>query len=141
MSKVLVPVDGSDCSLRALQQAVQWAKSAPGTEVVVLNVQAPIVSGHARMFLSKSDIQTYHELEGKEVLDKVKPVLEASGVPHSSTMRVGHLAETIVEYGREQKCDSIMMGTRGLGEVAGLLLGSVTRKVIHLAEVPITLVK
>jgi len=56
-------------------------------------------------------------------------------------MRTGQYGETIANYAKEKQCDRIVMGTRGLGAVGGLLLGSVARKVIHLADVPITLVK
>jgi nucleotide-binding universal stress UspA family protein len=47
----------------------------------------------------------------------------------------------IAEVGRQENCDAIVMGTRGMGAVSGLVLGSVATKVIHLADVPVTLVK
>jgi nucleotide-binding universal stress UspA family protein len=47
----------------------------------------------------------------------------------------------IAQYAKEKGCDQIVMGTRGLGTVQGLLLGSVATKVIHLANVPVMLVK
>ena len=54
---------------------------------------------------------------------------------------VGDAAETITTYADQKKCDAIFMGTRGLGRVAGLLLGSVATKVLHLTKVPVTLTK
>jgi len=50
------------------------------------------------------------------------------------------VAETIVKYAKRWQCDSILIGTRGLGLTAGLVLGSVALKVIHLAKIPVTLV-
>jgi nucleotide-binding universal stress UspA family protein len=50
-------------------------------------------------------------------------------------------AEVIANFAARTRCAEIIMGTRGLGRIRGLLLGSVTTKVIHLAAVPITLVK
>jgi nucleotide-binding universal stress UspA family protein len=53
----------------------------------------------------------------------------------------GGIAETIDRVAREEQVTHIIMGTRGLGGVRGLLLGSVTTQLLHLAEVPVTLVK
>jgi nucleotide-binding universal stress UspA family protein len=54
---------------------------------------------------------------------------------------VGHAGETIAEYVRQQHCNAVIMGTRGLGSTRGLVLGSVATKVVHLVNVPVTLVK
>lgn len=54
---------------------------------------------------------------------------------------IGPVAETIARIALEQNCDGIVMGTRGLGAVAGALLGSVASQVVHLSDVPVTLVK
>jgi len=56
-------------------------------------------------------------------------------------VRTGKAAEAIAQVAREEDIKHIVMGTRGLGSIQGLLLGSVATKVIHLAEVPITLIK
>jgi nucleotide-binding universal stress UspA family protein len=55
--------------------------------------------------------------------------------------RAGQVAKTIADVAREEGVGQIVMGTRGLGGVQGLLLGSVATQVIHLAEVPVTLIK
>jgi len=67
--------------------------------------------------------------------------LHAEGVAFVRHTRIGAYAETIVAGARELHCDSILMGTHGAGFVAGVLLGSVATKVIHLTDVPVTLVK
>jgi nucleotide-binding universal stress UspA family protein len=53
----------------------------------------------------------------------------------------GEPAATIDQIGREESIDHIVMGTRGLGSIRGLLVGSVATRVLHLVEVPVTLVK
>lgn len=142
MLKILVPVDGSECALRAVQDAIRMAQHArSGAEILALNVQVPIVTGHARMFLDKSDIQTYYDTESQHALDPARPLLETSDVPFRMETRIGPTAETIAEYATEKGCDRIVMGTRGLGTVSGMLLGSVATKVIHLSNLPVTLVK
>ncbi|MDQ8035199.1 universal stress protein [Bordetella genomosp. 1] len=141
MLKILVPIDGSESALRALDNAITMAKESAGAELYLLNVQVPIVSGHAKMFLRNNEVQEYYEIEAKTALEGALARVEASGVPFHSEMRAGQLGETIVAYANEKGCDRIVMGTRGLGAVAGLVLGSVARKVIHLADVPVTLIK
>ena len=66
---------------------------------------------------------------------------EAANISFETFLRTGATAETIAEVAREKSVDHIVMGTRGLSRIQGLLLGSVAMKVIHLAEVPIMLVK
>ncbi|ARP94222.1 universal stress protein [Bordetella genomosp. 13] len=141
MPKILVPVDGSECAHRALQEALRLTPNGEGVEIHLLNVQPPVVSGHARMFLDKSELQSYYEDEAREPLQRAKAALGSASVPHTEAVRAGHAGETIAEYAKEHHCDYIVMGTRGLGEVAGMLMGSVARKVIHAATVPVMLVK
>ncbi len=64
-----------------------------------------------------------------------------AGVAHERCLRSGAAAETILELARERRCAAIVVGTRGLGAVAGLVLGSVAGKIVQLAPVPVTLVK
>ena len=67
--------------------------------------------------------------------------MQQASLPLCIEVRVGHHAEVIAEYARDQSIDSIVMGTRGPGGVAGLLLGSVANQVLSEVNVPVTLVK
>ena len=62
-------------------------------------------------------------------------------VPCERHLVIGDPARAIVKLVRKLNCDLIVMGTRGMGAVAGLVLGSVANKVVHLARTPVTLVK
>lgn len=141
MKKILVPIDGSECAVRALRQAIRLGDDGTQLELHLLNVQPPLVSGHARMFLSREQLHGYYEDQSKEAMASALAVVGESGVPYVSAMQVGPAAVTIAEYASNEGCDNIVMGTRGLGSVAGMLLGSVATKVIHLAKVPVMLVK
>jgi len=66
---------------------------------------------------------------------------EAAGINFKSIVRTGQTAEAIAQAAHDEFVEHIVMGTRGLGSIQGLLLGSVAMKVIHLAQVPITLLK
>ncbi|OZI74773.1 universal stress protein [Bordetella genomosp. 12] len=142
MLNILVPIDGSDCALRALNDAIGLAKESGGdAQIHLLNVQLPIISGHAKMFLSKDTIDNYYKAESDAALAGALAAARASGVRFQADMRAGPLGQTIADYAKEKHCDRIVMGTRGLGAVGGLVLGSVAQKVIHLSAVPVTLVK
>jgi len=142
MLKVLVPVDGSKDSDRAVAYAIGFvANSKAPVELHVLNVQLPIVSGGVRMFFKHEEIEAYYQDSGQEALRAARERLDQAGQAYVQHVRVGPYGETIVAYAKEQRCDHIVMGTRGLGAMSGMVLGSVASKVIYLAEVPVTLVK
>jgi nucleotide-binding universal stress UspA family protein len=66
---------------------------------------------------------------------------DGARVAFKALTRTGQTAEAIAQVAREEEVEHIVMGTRGLGGIQGLLLGSVATQVIHLAELPITLIK
>ncbi len=139
-SKVLIPVDGSPASLRAVDFAIEMASQNPGSSLVLLNVQniaAMALAGEA----IAGDLQEAASQASGEALNKALEKLEAAGIAFKTLVRMGQAAETIAQVAREEDIQHIAMGTRGLGLIQGLLLGSVAMKVIHLAQVPITLIK
>ena len=143
MLKWLVPVDGSDSAVRAVGHMIDklaWFKD--GIEIHLLNVQHPMPYGNrVTTVLGHDKVAQYHHEEGLAALQPARAKLDAAGVKYVFHIGIGDPAETIVQYARDKGCDQIVMGTRGLGSVANLLLGSVATKVIHLAEVPVLLVK
>ena len=141
MFRILVPVDGSDTSLRAvahLTKKLNWYKDS--VEIHLLNVQHP-VHQDVSMFVGHDQLQQFHHDEGLKALKAAREKLDSAGVPYIFHIGVGEPAYMIAEYARQKQCDQILMGTHGHGTVVGLLLGSVTRKVIHLSDVPVLLVK
>ncbi|OZI25365.1 universal stress protein [Bordetella genomosp. 7] len=141
MFKILVPIDGSDCALRALNTAITMTGQHAEAELHLLNAPLPILSGHARMFLSKQEVHDYYNEEGAKALDEARKIAEQSGLALHVAVQAGQSAQVIADYARSHACDHIVMGTRGLSALPGLLLGSVAHKVIALAPVPVTLVK
>ena len=67
--------------------------------------------------------------------------LKEAGIAHKTYVRQGDTAEAVVALAEELGCDTIVMGTPGLGGLAALALGSVTRKVLHLAALPVICIK
>jgi nucleotide-binding universal stress UspA family protein len=139
--RILVPVDGSESSLAAVRFVI--AKLAPADAALdlhLLTVQPPLPSA-ASTFIDAGVVRGYHKEEGEKDLAAARKLLDGAGVAYSSHTAVGDPADTIATYADQKTCDAIVMGTRGLGRVSGLLLGSVATKVLHLTKVPVTLVK
>jgi nucleotide-binding universal stress UspA family protein len=141
MKTILVPVDGSDSSTRALKVAVSLLEQRPDAILHVINVQAPIISGNVKRFFSADAINDYYQDCGQTAMVPAKAMLDAAGVAYQEKTVVGHVAPTIADFVKQHGCEHIVMGTRGLGSVSGLVLGSVTTKVLTLVDVPVTLVK
>jgi nucleotide-binding universal stress UspA family protein len=140
--KVLVPIDGSENALRALRHALN-TRSWYGEplEVHLLNVQQPVVSGAVKMFIPRDQLNELYEEQGQAALRPARELVQDSGVPYHVRIGVGDIAATVAAYARDQGCALITMGTRGLGSIGNMLLGSVATKVIHLADVPVLLIK
>lgn len=141
MLKMLVPVDGSESSQRAVKHVIAFASRVEGAQIHLLNVQPPILSGEVVMFVGQGAINKYHREESEQALKPARALLDQAGLAYTAHATVGHIAETIARSVKELGCDLIVMGTRGMGPIGNLVLGSVATQVIHLAEVPVTLVK
>lgn len=141
MFRLLAPVDGSEVSKRAIDQLLKGLGGyKEPAEIHLLNVQHPL-HADVSMFVSANQIRQFHHDEGMKALRPAREKLDAAGVPYAFHIGMGDPAEVISQYAKEKACDQIILGTRGLGAVAGMLLGSVATKVLHLSDVPVLLVK
>lgn len=140
--KLLVPVDGSDNSMRALRHAIALAKAIPSSSIHVVTAHdEPIVFGEVAVYVSREKIAELQRKQSEGPLSMAVQALEAAGISHSKEILEGSIANTIAHRADELGCDGIVMGTRGMTALGGLLLGSVATRVIHAATVPVTLVK
>ena len=140
MRKILVPVDASESAQHAAKYAATLAADNPNIQLHLLNVQEPLeIRAHA--FLSPQEGKSIQSADSQRVLQPVMQLLDDAGVAYRADFRVGDIASTIAAYADEIECESIVMGTRGLGLVGNLVMGSVANKVVHLVKVPVTLVK
>lgn len=141
MLKILLPVDGSDVSNKAVADFIKlldWYRETP--EIHLLNVQLPL-HGDICMFIDKDNIKQYHREEGLKALQASRDLLQLAGITCQLHILVGDPAEMIERCAIEKQCNQIVIGPRGLGSVKGLLLGSVTNKVMQLSTIPVLLVK
>lgn len=143
MLKLLVPVDGSDTSLRAVEHVIKTSsayKDPP--ELHVINVQPPMPYGNrVSSVIGHDATEKYHREEALKALQPAMQKLDAAGVKYAHHIAVGEPAETIADYATQRGVDQIVMGTRGTGAPSSLFLGSVATKVVHLAKVPVLLLK
>ncbi|MGL5207328.1 MAG: universal stress protein [Acidaminococcaceae bacterium] len=142
--KILVPVDGSETSWRALSQAVSLAEKFEG-EIIVVNVIQPY-NNAALLAVPLDDAtinQSNSELEkiGDQVLNTAKEKLAGAVINASFELEVGHPSEKIIAYAKKEACDSIVIGSRGLSGIVEFFLGSVSSKVSQYASVPVLIVK
>ncbi|MBL8395653.1 MAG: universal stress protein [Candidatus Accumulibacter sp.] len=137
----LLAVDGSAAALRAVDHVVRESlASAVPLKILLVNVQHALPSDITR-FVSSSIVQDYHRETGDANLASARARLETAGIAYSQHILIGEPAPTIVDFAREHGCTQIVMGARGLGTVSGLLLGSVTQRVVHLTDLPVVIVK
>jgi nucleotide-binding universal stress UspA family protein len=131
--RILVAIDGSPFSAYVFPYAVEIAKCF-GSEVFVLHVHEREV-GRAGAF----PLETVEEADTliREAVKTFHQAGLASAAGEVQHAVFGHAAEHIVNTAAERDCDLIVMGSRGLSDIAGLMLGSVTHKVLQLGHVPV----
>ena len=143
MLKFLIPVDGSEPSAQAVKQLLSylgWFDEE--VELHLLNVQPHLPYGkRASAILGRDVVAQYHEENGLEALKPARKMLDDAKRRYQHSIGIGEPAEVIADYARDKGCDQIIMGTRGMGTVGGLVLGSVATKVIQLSTVPVLLMK
>ncbi len=140
--KILVCTDGSEQSLKAVQKAADIVADIKEAQVTVVHVEESI--SHPYEIPSREHSPEGHEQlekEHKKVLAKAQKVFEEKNVKAETAVKQGHPASTILEMASKENYDLIVMGSRGLGGIKKLLLGSVSNAVVQEAEVSVLIVK
>lgn len=140
--KILLPADGSPCSLRAVDQLIAHIaclREVP--EIHLLHVHLPIPIGRVQAHVGKETLHAYYLEEGQEQLQAAQQKLDAAGRFHTTHIHLGQPPEVICKMAGELGCDLIVMGTHGRNPLAGLVMGSVATRVLHDAPCPVLLVK
>jgi nucleotide-binding universal stress UspA family protein len=142
MLKILLPVDGSEASLRAVDYVIALGvRLREPAELHVITVHPPVPYANVASTVGQDTLNRFYREEGEAALVKARERLDAAQVKYQPHIMVGDPAEVINRFASERQIDQIVMGTRGMGAVSNLLLGSVASKVIHLAAVPVTLIR
>ncbi|MDO8787125.1 MAG: YjbE family putative metal transport protein [Sulfuritalea sp.] len=142
MHKLLLPIDGSDASLRAVDRLLTmraWYKEP--LEIHLLNVQH-VLHKDVSQFVSAEDMKSYYHDEGLKELAEARARLDRAGIPCQHHVVIGDLAaETIAHFVRDHDIGQVLMCTHGRSAVADLVLGSVAKGMLQHTDVPVTLVR
>jgi nucleotide-binding universal stress UspA family protein len=136
--KILVAVDHSEPTPRVINAALELARLSHG-EVWVLHLREREMMGKTGLLMSAESRD-----EASESVDAAVETLNESGIKAHGMVRdtlFGYAAREIVTDAQEHGADVIVMGSRGRGDLAGLVLGSTAHKVIHLADRPVLIVR
>lgn len=143
-NKMLLAVDGSDNSLRAARHAATLMKSVPDLKVTILNVRSP-AENFAKFspWVSPQTIESETIKMSNNIIEKAKKIFTEEGLDVETDIITGDPGEVITRYAKEGNFGHIIMGTRGLSNLKGIILGSVSHQILHMADpdCPVIMVK
>lgn len=128
----LVAVDGSEHAQRAVAEALRLARQIKDCTLILVNVQH---------WLSREAAETGLAERGWKATEKARALLATTDTPWQLQIVMGDAAEAIVALSARLGCQTIVVGSRGLGATENLLVGSVAYKVIHLSPVSVLVVR
>lgn len=137
--KILVPVDGSNHSINAVHNAIEVARGAEASLTLLA------VDGCRPLKGPLAELANSEDLSRQEIFERVlESVVVKANIPDDinidQRIRMGDPADNILAEADLTEADLIVIGRRGLGSFAELLLGSVSRKVLHLSKIPVMVV-
>ena len=139
--KILVAIDGSDISVRAAKYANTFAKNlAKPAKIFLVAVDAAPFPGVVSR-IGKEAMERIHAENHERMLAPARKALARSKADVRELALVGEPAETLLAAARANKADLVVMGSHGRGSVKGILLGSVSSKVIAQTDIPVTIVR
>ncbi len=137
---IMLPVDGSEFGMGSVPFAIKFAK-AIGARITALNVTTPYESITIDAFATHLPGEEYREritANATAILQKVKSAGEAAGIPIAAYHVPNiHPWDAIIQTAKEQGCDLILMASHGRRGIAGVLLGSETKKVLTHTTTPV----
>ena len=141
MRKVLIPMDGSRGAMRALDYVLgQAASESVSMQLIYVHFVPPFYQNPGA-YLRRNENRRFADKCAKAALAPAVRKLTRAGIEHRTMVIMGDAAPEIVRAAARMNCESIVMGSRGLGAIKSLVLGSTAMKVIHLATIPVTIVK
>jgi len=139
--RILVPLDGSEYSRRALAfLASRSSLIGAQPEVHLLNVQ-PAIARYAAARLGREVTRRIYQTEADAVLEPARKALLKAGIDAEMHADSGHAAERIAEVAADLKADLIVLGSHGYSEFKGLLFGSVTHGVLARSKRPVLVLR
>ncbi len=144
--KILVPYDGSEHAKRAMEQAVAIAEAGDHTALCIASVcnMVSAMSNFDQVSIAEGCLTTKlsEDLEAqcRNDLAEAKAMVPA-GIPVETVYEVGSPGPVLLNTAEEQKADLIIMGSRGLGPLKGIFMGSVSSYLVSRSKCPVLVVK
>ena len=139
--KILVAVDGSDISLRAVKFVIGLNRElAKPAKVTLLAVDPPPFPG-VETRIGAAATRQLHEESLQRCLKDARRSLSRAKLELDERGEIGEIAPTILSVAKKERVDLIVLGSHGRGGVRGMLLGSVSSKVIAQSDIPVTIVR
>ncbi len=140
--KILVAVDGSKTSLKAVKYAINLAKQLEKKPTLTLiNVHNDEPLNRIKSFVGKSEVENYLIETSQKELNPTRKLLNASGIKHNFVIELGHVSESIVNLANKGKFNMIIMGAKGRTGIMDVIMGSVAQRVSSIAKQPVLLIK
>lgn len=139
--KILIAVDGSAYTKRMLAYLAahdEWF-GPKHSYTVIHGVLA--VPHRAAAFVGQNVVRDFYESDAEHVFHPIRAFFAQQGLEATFVHTVGHVAESIAELAEDGKFDLVVMGSRGHGDIANLVLGSVATKVLAKCSVPVLLIR
>ncbi|HEY0502072.1 MAG TPA: universal stress protein [Lysobacter sp.] len=139
--KILLAVDGSDVSLRAVKHVLALRKElAKPPRVILANVDVPLLQRVA-VTMGAQGVARYHAENADAMLGAARQQLRRARLEFLEEVHVGDIPKTLLALAKKHRVDVIVMGSHGNGPFRGMFLGSVSAKVISNTTVPVTIVR
>ena len=135
--KILVPLDGSKYSEKALGRACELVNVFDSKLVLIYVVEKSVPLN----FLDRKAYLKMLQKFGNKILDKANSSLSKKGIPAKIILKEGNIVNEIEKVVKKEKCDLIIVGNKGLGSVTRFLLGSVSNKLAQSSSCSILIVK
>jgi nucleotide-binding universal stress UspA family protein len=139
MKKILVAVDGSEPSQRAVRLAANIALKF-GAHLTLTHVLSPLWIPPEVYGLSIDAIQQAHAKEGQKLVTEAEKKVQASGLHIERVVLEGVPADAVADYAKTNGYDLVVIGSRGQGAMSRVLLGSVSDRLAHVCQVPLLIV-
>jgi nucleotide-binding universal stress UspA family protein len=139
-TNVLVPVDGSENSYRALDAALLLSEKL-GSNITAVNVMEQVPITHIESEKLLSELLKAYRKENQEILSKCSKNATEKGLSIKTLLLQGNPASVILDYSKKEKFDLVIMGSRGLGKFKQLILGSVSSKIVHHSPCAVLLIR
>jgi nucleotide-binding universal stress UspA family protein len=140
-TKILVPIDGSENSMRALEHGLALSLKLKSKLTILYIIDVPPFVYVQSQQVVNSVMESL-EKEAKSVLESGKSQSKKHGVePETAFLEGSDIASIIIDYSEKNNFDAIVIGSRGHGKVKTVLLGSVSHNVLHNSKIPVLIIK